>query len=324
MADTSIEWTRNADGSKGKSWNPIRARRKSTGKVGHYCQKISPGCANCYAAAMNQRCTSDGLRGIGNGIPYAVDKLDQVEMFLDEKVLLAPLRWRKPTRIFVCSMTDLFGTWVDDEWITQVYAVAALCPQHTFIVLTKRPERRLSWYRGLDEEGGEGFRDAVVEGTAQSIYAKLHPDETRVEEWLAVNLPLPNVWELVTVCNQEEADRLIPILLQTPAAVRSISYEPALGPVDIGRVPLRGLQWVVCGGESGPKARPMPASWARSMRDECIRAEIPFFFKQWGSGKEMGSGLPGHPSYGSGRSSAPKGGRLLDGREWNEFPETKA
>src|SRR6188768_21461 len=125
-ADTKIQWT-------GSTWSPIRARNRKTGKVGWHCVKHSPGCKSCYSEAMNRR--------LGNGIDYTPAGLDEVEYFLDEKMLTQPLRWGKPRMIFVESMSDLFGDWVPDEWIDRVFAVMALAGKHTFQVLTKRAER---------------------------------------------------------------------------------------------------------------------------------------------------------------------------------------
>ena len=305
MAKTSIEWTKNADGTQGESWNPIRARFKGDGKKGWYCQKISPGCAHCYAERRN--------RWIGNGANYNVSDLRTLDVYLDEKALLAPLSWKKPTTIFVCSMTDLFGDWVPDEWIEMVYAIEALCPQHTFIHVTKRPERRLQWYRGID--GVDGFRDAVVEGTAQSIYSKLHPEDKNVDEWLAVQLPLPNVIECVTICNQDEADRHVPVLLDTPAACRGLSLEPLLEAVNLHAAFCRygdpskpeqrwcegicesrkGIGLVIVGGESGPGARVCFVEHIRSLVQQCAVAGVNCFVKQLGAnsvyredGLEMG------------------------------------
>lgn len=311
---TSIEWTRNADGTEGESWNPIRARRKSDGKRGWFCQRISPGCTHCYAAAMN--------RWRGNGVDYAVPALDEVELYLDEDALLQPLRWKKPRSIFVCSMTDLFADFVPDEWIEQIYAVMALAYQHTFMVLTKRPERRQCWYRQIETGSGanEGWRSAMVEGQAQSIYTKLHPDEDpdHIGMWLAVQLPLPNVREGTSICTQGEAEDLIPVTLKTPAALHWLSMEPLLERVEISgwlmpsfHVNTRGctkpldmktgellmkmgraaykqhggalIDWVVVGGESGRGARRCDEEWIHSIVQQCRAAGTPCFVKQLGS-----------------------------------------
>lgn len=373
--NSKIEWTAtvNADGTMmpGATWNPIRARRLDTGKVGWHCEKVSSACDNCYAAAMNKR--SDGLVGIGTGLNYAPDSFPKVEIYLDEKTLLAPLWWKRPRKIFVCSMTDLFGDWVTDDMIDRIFAVIALCPQHTFQVLTKRPERALAWSQGIDDNhggwlDGECYRDSLIEGEAQNIYSRLNPGADP-SEWLALHQPLPNVWLGVTAENQEQADKRIPLLLDTPAAVRFLSAEPLLGALDVrpyfgwtgknSGLPsplsgalaslsdLPGLDWVITGGESGRKARPSHPEWFKGLRDQCQAAGVPFFFKQWGEwvptdqtrfqdGVEHrlfpdGDLMPWADfeigPWGNddaeevvkiGKKAA---GRLLDGREWSDFPE---
>ena len=228
------------------------------------------------------------------------------------------------------SMSDLFHENVPDEWVDKIFAVMALSPQHTFQILTKRPERMLRYMQGYEEDGvfHEGIRDALIEGTAQSIYAKQHPDEASfVSEWLAVGLPLKNVWLGVSVEDQKAADERIPLLLQTPATVRFISAEPLLGPIDLTRVAnttglaegqdwintLDGiawvthgedyydvcnvgsrLDWVICGGESGHGARPMDQEWAMDLARQCELNKTAFFMKQMGSvyGEHKGKDLP--------------------------------
>jgi protein gp37 len=332
MGDTKIEWT-------GKTWNPIRARNKATGKIGWFCERVSEGCRNCYAEKMNRNTY------FGNGLDYKPAALDQVELFLDEKILEQPLHWRKPTKVFPCSMTDLFGRWVKDEWIDKIHHVMWRASQHTFQILTKRPDRMLAYMNNPNTPGLK---------------------------------PLSNVWLGVSAEDQKTADERIPLLLQTPAAVRWISAEPLLGPIDLTHLcgstlnaldgidlesigdirdtgvlgkgqPERGIDWVVVGGESGPKSRPMHPDWARSLRERCVAAGIPFFFKQhgdWiGSDQQMADGgdpvlseCDVHHKWPNGKPSGPPhfgmnysirtgkkaAGRLLDGREWNEFPTPKA
>lgn len=290
---TKIEWVVNPDGSQGKSWNPV------TG-----CTKISPGCKHCYAERMSKR--------LAGRCGYPADEPFKVTYHHNR--LEEPLRWRKPQNVFAVSMGDLFHEDVPDEYINQVFAVMALCPQHTFRVLTKRPKRMCQYM-------------------ADNNYIELN----------GVNIgqfpPLPNVWLGVTAENQEQADKRIPLLLQTPAAVRFVSVEPMLGPVDLGGLswvsfpyPVRGdwpfhataaaagihrahvnshgavsacvgdkllgikpaemdwcrkLDWVICGGETGPGARPMHPDWVRSLRDQCQNAGVPFFFKSWGNWKPI-------------------------------------
>jgi protein gp37 len=229
-----------------------------------------------------------------------------------------PLSWKKPRRIFVCSMSDLFYESVPDEWIAKVFAVMALCPQHTFQVLTKRPER---------------MREYLVE-------------RCKARE------PLPNVWIGCTVEDQQRADERIPVLLETPAAKRFVSCEPLLGPVNFSLVtvednngcaaqiwPLHGsgLDWVIAGGESGPNARPSHPDWFRSLRDQCVDAGVPFFFKQWGEWAFTGArnthfmdsdgvlrakaGAGDDGAWPCSRGGKKAAGHLLDGQEWRQVPE---
>lgn len=323
---SKIEWTQ-------KTWNPI---------VG--CSLKSPGCTNCYAMKMAGRLEAMGqapYQGTTQRTKNGFAWTGQVN--LSETALLAPLKRKTPTVYFVNSMSDLFHESVPDEWIDRIFAVMALCPQHTFQVLTKRSDRMRAYFEGIENgnEGrllGDGWRDALVEGCAQNIWQKLTGDQT-VDEWLAVHLPLLNVWLGVSVEDQARADERIPDLLDTPAAVRFLSCEPLLGPLDLecvpwpanwnrsvddvsdGIDPLRysasKIDWVICGGESGPGARPMHPDWARSLRDQCAAAGTAFFFKQWGDWRLADQSLP-QPSAKSrkgdfwrvGKKAA---GNLLDG-----------
>ena len=219
MADTSIEWTRGPDGAKGKSWNPV------TG-----CTQISPGCANCYALTFAER-----WRGTA-GHPYE----QGFDVTLRPERLAQPATWRKPTIVFVNSMSDLFHEAIPDDYIQRVFGIMQAASWHTFLVLTKRPARMAT-----------------------------------------LDLPwAPNVWAGVSVENQRWTSR-IDDLRKVPAAVRFLSCEPLLGPLDLD---LRGVGWVIVGGESGARrrARPMDPAWARSIRDQAAAAGVPFFFKQWG------------------------------------------
>jgi len=329
---TKIEWTE-------RTWNPI---------VG--CSIVSPGCTNCYAMQMAARIERmspklDHYKGLTkrvNGKAVWTGKL----ALAPESTLLLPLRTKKPTMWFVNSMSDLFHEDVPDEWIDRVFAVMALTPQHTYQVLTKRSARMREYVNGLYERAMDGetnfARDVVghCEGL-NAIFGRT--------KW-----PFPNVWLGVSCERQQEADERIPDLLATPAAVRFVSAEPLLGPIDFtdvaGKVPEYGstpahgtdvltphnrilrpqIDWIIVGGESGPNARPMHPDWARAIRDQCAAAGVPFFFKQWG---EWVSGGPGRihwsecrelKSWGGGCYSARVGkaraGRLLDGREHNDMP----
>jgi protein gp37 len=264
---TAIEWT-------DSTWNPLRG-----------CSRVSEGCRNCYAEKVAGRFSGaglpyEGLARMVNGHAQWTGKVDLVEKHLDD-----PLKWKEPRRIFVNSMSDLFHPSVSDEWIDSIFSVMARCPQHTFQVLTKRPSRMLRYLSGAEMS----IRDDIkYEQAAETM------------RW-----PLPNVWLGVSVENQKAADERIPLLLQTPAAVRFASCEPLLEAVRLDRIgeepegylnamaavvhcdgrgtkSITGIDWVICGGESGPDARPIHPDWARGLRDQCKAVGTPFFFKQWG------------------------------------------
>ena len=303
MADkTGIEWTRAADGTPGATWNPI---------VG--CSVISPGCTNCYAMRQAGRWLRRTPKFAGLTQPSKAGPVWTGEMRLWEKALDQPLRWKKPRRIFVNSMSDLFHESLPDEWIDRIVAVMSRCPQHQFQVLTKRSARMRDYYDG----------DAL-----NRIIARL-VDETGEAR---LTSPLPNVHLGVSVEDQERVAR-IRELLATAAAVRWVSLEPLLGPVDLA-VPLGGvggvrLDWVVLGGESGRHARPMDSAWARSVRDQCRAAGVPFFFKQWGEWlprDQLGWRDPPERYDGCEHTAShvrvgkKAAGRLLDGVTWDEYP----
>jgi protein gp37 len=266
VADGShIEWTE-------ATWNPL---------VG--CTKVSAGCDNCYAETLVNR-----FAGHNSAFP---NRFDIVTM-RGEKMLTQPLRWRRPRRIFVNSLSDLFHKDVPDEFIGEVFAVMALAPQHTFQLLTKRHARM----RALLSDRG-WVQDYVASAVTQRVVKQGLDDYHLAESWPDW-WPLSNVWLGVSVEDQHWADIRIPALLDTPAAVRWVSAEPLLGPVCLdafhsadghGRsanlpceVWPQGIDWIVVGGESGPGARPMHPQWARDLRDQCAAAEVPFLFKQWG------------------------------------------
>lgn len=293
MGRTTIEWT-------DFSVNPIRARLGE--RKGHYCEKVSPGCKNCYSSALQRRF----------GMPPFQEQRGAAEPFLDVGKLEEVLRRRKPTRYFWCDMTDMFGGWVPNEWIAACFGVMAATPHHTHQVLTKRPKRMREWFEWLDTVAGDhGYaRVAYCLRSESEVSGKMpRVDETnrlriQFDEW-----PLPNVWLGVSAEDQQRADERIPDLLATPAAVRFVSAEPLLGPVRLpwcwcvrcGVEPerhaethlhchddlqVRKLDWVIVGSESGPRGRPMATEWAASLRDQCAAARVAFFTKQiatpWG------------------------------------------
>jgi protein gp37 len=278
---TTIEWVKDQAGNQGKSWNPI---------VG--CSKVSPGCRHCYAEVMARRLKGMGrseYQNVINGNSRWTGEVTLVPERLEE-----PLKRKKPTTYFVNSMSDLFHEDVSDDAFWEVMGVMRQCyldnRGHTFQILTKRADRMLEmmtwWYTYCHEH---------------------HP-------W-------PNIWLGVSVENQKTADERYEAFRQVPAAVKFVSYEPALGYID-WQPWIRFVDWFIVGGESGSNARPMYPDWARSLRDQCQAAGTPFFFKQWGSAKSDVLEVCAWERAGRDFSQK-KGGRLLDGREWNEMPERK-
>jgi protein gp37 len=232
---TKIEWTEAV-------WNPV------TG-----CTKVSAGCRNCYAERMAKRLQAMGVERYRNGF----------QVTLHPDLLDAPIKWRKPRKIFVNSMSDLFHPGVPDAFILKVFETMNRATQHVFQILTKRPERvsmmaeRLNW--------------------------------------------TPNIWMGTSVENMKVIER-VDHLRKVPARVRFLSCEPLLGPLKLN---LDGIHWVIVGGESGPGARPMDEQWVREIRDQCVKENVAFFFKQWG-------GVQKHRT-----------GRVLDNRTWDEMPFVK-
>ncbi|MGA5767381.1 DUF5131 family protein [Streptomyces pseudogriseolus] len=346
MADTSkIEWT-------DATWNVV------TG-----CEKVSPGCDNCYAETFAER-----WRGIpGHHFETGFD------VTLRPERLTIPLKWRKPKRVFVNSMSDLFHKDIPDSYIAQVFAVMARTPQHTYQILTKRHGRMRSLVGSLID-GGQNLLEAA-------------PDEETAHALYDAHWPLPNVWLGVSVEDQKRADLRIPALVDTAAAVRFLSCEPLLGPIDLtawmpaghaswycqapgcrrfyagplqqhcpdcgseghwtgshtgnGRPNGQPIGWVIAGGESGHGSRPMSPDWARSLRDQCAAAQVPFLFKQWGEYQPTDWKVIGRPAdrrnvlvggpiddlghrWEMRRVGKGKAGRELDGRTWDEFPQAVA
>jgi protein gp37 len=279
-----IEWCE-------RSWNPIRG-----------CTRISPGCGGpgphggCYAEAIAARFSDAGqpFHGFAERTRSGPRWTGRVELIEDR--LLLPLQWRTPARIFVNSASDVFHDAVTDEMLDRIFAVMACCPQHTFMVLTKRAARMRGYASMFETPGRAGRVLHSIAATSKHKNAfSLWRAQDRLIDW-----PLPNLMLGVSVEDQPRADERIPPLLDTPAAVRFISYEPALGRVGFD---LTGINWMVCGAESGPHARPCDLDWIRSARDQCVSAGTAFFFKQ--------TALNGR------KISLPE----LDGRQWAQFPE---
>lgn len=287
---TSIEWTE-------ATWNPIAG-----------CSVLSPGCTNCYAmrtAARLGRIEATAPTYAGLTQPSKAGPVWTGKVAINEKATIEPLRRRKPTMYFVNSMSDLFHESVPDEVIDRVFAVMALCPQHTFQVLTKRSARMREYLTtGRSLEVWRATRDL---GMPELERSKRLDNAVRRQ----VFMPLPNLWLGVSVEDQKRAVERIDDLEATPAAIRFLSIEPMLGPIDLSQWlvcpnardglsmdPSTGayeccrncdwtgvtgsIDWVIVGGESGPGARPLHPHWARSLRDQCATADVPFFFKQWG------------------------------------------
>jgi protein gp37 len=298
MADkTGIEWT-------DATWNPLRG-----------CSRVSDGCRLCYAETVAARFSGPGqpYEGLAKFVTRPNGDKEARwtgEVAVVEKHMFDPIRWQKPRFIFVNSMSDLFHEKVDDDDIDRMFAVMALAPRHRFQTLTKRPERQRDYMNAKDLR--YRWHDAVLDVAAdaglkmQRFDGGVNPAgiaEGLLGGWRGV---LPNVWVGVSAEDQKTADERIPLLLDTPAAIRWVSAEPLIGPLKLRETlgndwlasgksgERRGLDWVVAGGESGNGARPMHPDWVRSLRDQCQAAGVPFFFKQWGEWApgENAHGLP--------------------------------
>lgn len=287
---------------------------------------MSEGCRNCYAERLTATRFTKSQKYAGLAVLQGGEAHWTNQVRLHEDVLPEPLHWRRPRRIFVCSMSDLFHKDVPFEFVDRVFSVMALCPQHTFQVLTKRPER-MAEYLGSRSKSAKFWIDACPTGRTLRWE---HPGECHS----LVRFPLRNV-RLGTSCeNQAAADKRIPHLLRCPAAVRFLSCEPLLGPIDLSAfmggeyaTPMGsepnynfGIHQVIVGGESGPGARPMHPDWARSIRDQCVAAGVPFFFKQWGEWHPDHSHSGRQSFFCVYRAGKKAAGRVLDGRTWDEEP----
>ena len=236
------------------------------------CTKISPGCKHCYAQTFAER-----WRGIP-GHPYE----QGFDLKLWSRRLEMPLRWKDSRTIFVNSMSDLFHKEVPDSFVSRVFHVMELASWHNFQILTKRAERFAEW--------------------SQKTFHGVNGPTKGKKRWPK------NVWAGVSIESQDYVDR-VEQLIRIPADIRFLSVEPLLGPVQIKGSHLARIHWVIVGGESGNQARPMDPNWARNVRDQCLAAGVPFFFKQWGVYDSRGR-----------RRSKKESGRVLDGRIWNEMP----
>jgi len=373
MSKSSIEWTDD-------TWNPVSG-----------CTRVSAGCDNCYAVKMTKRLEAMGKPKYAGLVNIGKAHFNGT-VRCHEDALTIPLKAKKPRRWFVNSMSDLFHKEVPFEFIDRVFAVMALCPQHTFQVLTKRPERMAEYLETLSpSEFDEKMLPVIDWASAHAIWTTTYICRDQGPSRPVHGWPLPNVWLGTSAEDQQTADERVPHLLKCPAAVRFLSCEPLLGPVrfysgdvivckacgsflsddeeelfkpcpcgcthyvwdtptdkatleDIEDPSELGIHWVIVGGESGPGARPMHPDWARSLRDQCVAAGVPFFFKQWGEWVEEmqlaeDAVIPAVKCYEPwseydeaeqcffgdrtavwklGKKSA---GRLLDGRTWDEFPE---
>lgn len=350
MAKTDIEWADDV-------WNPVRG-----------CSRVSEGCRHCYAERTATRFSGNGqpyeglvrMRTRAGGKPHAVGWNGEVRFVVER--LADPLKWRKPRRIFVNSMSDLFHESLTNEQIAAVFGVMAACPQHTFQILTKRAKRMREWLEWAGDHGSDGARSAC-RVSASLILGRPIEVPKHGGAW-----PLPNVWLGVSVENQAAADERIPELLATPASVRFISCEPLLGPINLRRgvfdrdekiskamngpaalnwhqadsVIAHPVDWVIAGCESGPGARPCEVEWLRSLRDQCAATETAFFLKQVKEPpfdddredpREVGyppgpvTPLPPLPiTFGEGSHRKPGGiigAPYLDGVQHLAFPQTK-
>lgn len=312
MADhSSIEWT-------DATWNPI------TG-----CSIVSPGCTNCYAMKLagTRLKHIDSRKGLTRDTKAGPVWTGEVR--LNRPWLNQPFDWKKPRRIFVCAHGDLFAENVPDEWILDVFTVMAAADHHTYQVLTKRPDRAcdfLSKCYLLDD-----------------IYANWYTFTGKPAE--VYSWPLPNVWIGASAEDQTRYNIRRRWLDETPAVKRFWSLEPLLGPIEMD-IQFVKPDWVIAGGESGPSARPMHPAWARSIRDQCAAAGVPFFFKQWGEWMPVKVVDAGDGPFGIGDGADPlhaypnipvyparnmngqdmwrvgkkRTGRLLDGNEHNAMP----
>jgi protein gp37 len=339
MAKTKIEWT-------DESSNPIKFRLIATGQAGYHCEKIAPGCAHCFAERINKR--------FGTKLPFSLQSAQKVEPFINQAEIDRLLSLRRPRKVFAFDMTDAFAPFIPEDMLFHCLAVFALQRHITFQVLTKRASLMKEIMN--DSKTPEHIEEHVEQICAERGWC---PPEF---EW-----PLPNLWLGGSVSDQKTTDEIVPEVIQTNAAVRFVSAEPLLGQIRLDSIQpedydldinafwpfdsdnMGKIDWVIVGGESGPSARPMHPDWARSLRDQCQTAIVPFFFKQWGKwlpddqidrinpahypgfAKAYFGGLGVDGGWAPGtwtttlgmcmyRMGKKKAGRLLDSCEHNDFP----
>lgn len=337
MADRSkIEWT-------DATWNIVNG-----------CSVLSPGCTNCYAMRLAGWLKKNDPSRAGLTEPSKTGPVWTGEVRWNAKQEELPLRWRRPRRVFVAAHGDIFHENVPTEWLDRIWAIMKLAENHSFQVLTKRP-KRMRLYLSDPELPERIAQRCLIEGRNMRPGAPCWQGDRWRDAGQGVVVParwpLPNVHLGVSAEDQVRANERVPELLQTPAAFRFVSLEPLLGPVDLARVEFmpgnsaymidaryvcegyQALNWVIAGGESGLRARPMEIGWVRALRDQCAATGTPFFFKQWGEwapfpDDDFRYGEHGYGSradkvdvkrrmYRLGKRAA---GRMLDGREHNELP----
>jgi protein gp37 len=321
MGQTSIEWT-------DQSINPIRAYHRRTGAVGHYCELVSPGCAHCYASALQRRFSMPGYPGksqVAKLKAYTttgrIILTNELEVGLEQHALDQVLKRKKPTKWFWCDMTDMFGWWVGDYWLDRMFAVmnatahklpipadlSTVEPWHTHQVLTKRPERMAEYIASRHAAALKGSTHPLF-SAGRSEGGSLRGHGTDIMNAGAVlSWPLSNVWLGTSAENQKQFNERVPHLNRTPAAVRFLSLEPLLGSIDISAFcESYTTRWVIIGAESGPQARPTEIAWIRSIVEQCRAYGVACFVKQ------IGRYPLGGPKS---RLDHPKGG---DPAEWPE------
>jgi protein gp37 len=287
MGKTKIEWT-------SMTLNPIVAYNLKTGKRGWFCTHSSEGCRSCYSERINKR--------LGTGIAFSASNESKIELRWLPEVMARVLQWKKPCKVFPFDMTDLFHPLVPDEWIDEAFAYMALAQQHTFQCLSKRAERMAVYFasRSLDRVAALLYSRKVSDASQSHIRNLLPQDVAAHLAW-----PLPNAWLGFSAEDQGTFDQRWQHMRPLAEAGWLVwaSLEPLLGRIVLSDDYLRLARWTVTGSESGPQARPMDERWVRSIRDQCVPAGIPLFYKQRiANGKKV---------------STPE----LDGQIWTEFPK---